>query len=401
MGGVDTEDVSPRKMRLAIVGPPDLEFYGGTQVNVIQLANFLSQNGYEVTAFGSGTYFKRREVKLGNGIRYYPNSFRFDPFAWEPILTVSSGVSEPLIGLFTSRRVAKTVGIFDIYYFTAPKFVLYALSKYVIGDKPLIIGNHGTYIEYLSSRKGFISKSLLNLFDSIFLKYAKAKNTVVHAQNTLQKEHYVKRGFEAKRVFVIPQCDVDFSKFKVRDNDQFRVLFLNRLSNDKGAHLIPNITNDCKDIEFVVIGDGPLMGLLKEKCGSNVRLTGFLSEEDKEDEVGKCDALLNLSRYESLSISSIEGIASGLTVVSRNKTSGLSLIQDKVRESVLFGEGTAGSISSIIRKIKGEKENDKRQFLEKKLRIRSTGESVFDKRVITSEMLELVRYAFSAESTAP
>ena len=59
------------------------------------------------------------------------------------------------------------------------------------------------------------------------------------------------------------------------------------------------------------------------------------------------------------------------------------------------------SLHDQIRKIKGEKENDKRQFLEKKLRIRSTGESVFDKRVVTSEMLELVRYAFSAESAAP
>ncbi|MDA8056344.1 MAG: glycosyltransferase family 4 protein [Thermoplasmatales archaeon] len=395
------ETMEASKKRVAIVGSPDLEFYGGTQVDVIQLANLLSESGYEVTIYGSGTYFRRREVDLRKGIQYFRNSFGFDPFSFHSILTLTSGVSEPLIGMFTAKRISRVVGAYDAYYITAPKFVLYALTKYVIRNQPVVIGNYGTYIEYLMSRENFISKSLINLFDSIFLKYAKSKNYTIHALNTVQRDHYLKMGIDASNIFIIPQCDVDFSKFKVRDNDQFRVLFLNRLSNDKGAHLIPDIANDCKDIEFVVIGDGPLMGLLKEKCGSNVRLTGFLSEEDKEDEVGKCDALLNLSRYESLSISSIEGIASGLTVVSRNKTSGLSLIQDKVRESVLFGEGTAGSISSIIRKIKGEKENDKRQFLEKKLRIRSTGESVFDKRVVTSEMLELVRYAFSAESAAP
>ena len=389
MGGVDTEDVSTRKIRLAIVGSPDLEFYGGTQINVIQLANFLSQHGYEVTAFGSGTYFKRREVKLGNGIRYYPNSFRFDPFAWEPVLKASSGVSEPLIGLFTSRKVAKTVGIFDIYYFTAPKFVLYALSKYVIGDKPLIIGNHGTYIEYLSSKSDFLSKSLLNLFDSIFLKYAGMKNTIIHAQNNLQMEHYIKRGIDSKKIFVIPQCDVDFSLYSVRDNDKFRVVFLNRLSSDKGADFIAEIAKRCEEIDFIVIGDGPLRNRLGERCGANVRLTGFLSESAKDEELSNCDAMINLSKYESLSISSVEGIASGLTVISLNSTSGLSFIHEKIPEAVLFADGTFESATSAIKRIKNEKDSDRKRFMEKKLKIQSKGEAVFDKKVIISKMVEL------------
>ena len=388
---IDTVDASSKEKSVAVIGSPDLEFYGGTQVNVLQLANFLSQSGYRVTIYGSGTYFKRREVELGNNIRYFPHSFRFDPFSWEPILKASSGISEPLIGMFTSRKVAKTVGTFDIYYFTAPKFVMYALSKHVIRDVPLIIGNHGTYIEYLSSKSDFLSKSLLNLFDSIFLKYVGMKNTFIHAQNNLQMEHYIKRGIDAKKIFVIPQCDVDFSLYSVKDNDKFRVVFLNRLSSDKGADFIAEIAKRCEEIDFIVIGDGPLRNRLDERCGPNVKLTGFLSESAKNEELGNCDAMINLSKYESLSISSIEGIASGLTVISRNSTSGLNFIHEKIPESVLFADGTVESTCCVIKQIKNEKDSDRKKFVEKKLKIRSKGEAVFDKKVIIGKMVELFK----------
>ena len=395
---MNSEDKSPGggAKNVAIVGSPNLEFYGGTQVNVIQSAEILSALGFKITIFGSGTYFERRNVDLGEKIGYVKNAFPFDPFSWKIVQKVSRGVSEPLIGMFTSGKIMKIVGNHDSYYFTAPKFIFRSISGRIDSSKRVLLANHGTYLEFLSSRRGLLSSALINLFDSIFLKYANSENTFIHTQNTFQREHYLKRGIPGERIFLIPQCDVDFSRYSVRNNDEFRVLFLNRLSKDKGAHLIPNITNECKDVEFVVIGDGPLMYRLREECGQNVRFTGFLSEKDKEDEVGKCDVILNLSSYESLSISSIEGIASGLTVVSKNETSGLSFIREKVPGAVLFGDKTVDSMSSIIRKIKKEKENDRRQFLENKLRIRSNGEPVFDKSVVTNEMVELFRFAISA-----
>ena len=334
-------------------------------------------------------------MQLRNDVLYFPNSFSFDPFAWEPILKASSGVSEPLIGMFTSRRVARTVGHFDIYYFTAPKFVLYALSKYLIKDEPMIIGNHGTYVEYLTARGDFISGSLLNLFDSVFLKYVNMKKAIIHAQNNEQMEHYIKRGIDPKKIFVIPQCDVDFSFYKARDNDRFRVVFLNRLSGDKGADMIPEIAERCKNVDFVVIGDGPLKNFLKERCGPNVRLTGFLSESEKEEELACSDVMINLSNYESLSISSVEGVASGLTVISRKCTSGLKFIHGKIPESTILTEGTVEKICLAITQTRNEKESDRKSFFDKKLRIRYKGEEMFDRKVIIGKMIELFTAAES------
>ncbi len=393
---MNSEDKSPGggAKNVAIVGSPNLEFYGGTQVNVIQSAEILSALGFKITIFGSGTYFERRNVDLGGKIGYIKNAFPFDPFSWRIVQKISRGVSEPLIGMFTSRRIMKIVGNHDGYYFTAPKFIFRSISGRIDSRKRVLLANHGTYLEFLSSRRGILSRALINLFDSIFLKYANRQNTFIHTQNTFQREHYLKRGIPGERIFLIPQCDVDFSRYAVRKNDEFRVLFLNRLSKDKGAHLIPTIANKCSGVNFIVVGDGPLLNEIKSNAGENVRLTGFLSEEEKEREVEMCDVILNLSNYESLSISSIEGLAAGLRIISKERTSGLTFISESVEGAVDFSDGSVRSICEIVEKIRREKEADLGKFVEGKEGIRKRAEAIFDRNVIDRKMEMMFKAVF-------
>ncbi|MEM3908374.1 MAG: glycosyltransferase family 4 protein, partial [Nitrososphaerota archaeon] len=358
----ERENLNNEKMNVAIVGSPDLEFSGGTQINVIQLATLLSRSGFKVTIFGSGTYFVRREVVLEDGIEYRKNAFNLDPFAWRTVQRISKGVSEPLIGMFSSRYIYKKIKGYRIYYFTAPKFVLYSFLKHSSHKEKVIVGNHGTYIEYLSSKKSFISKSLLNLFDSIFLKYIKRNDIYIHAQNNSQAKHYVERGIDPNRIAVVPQCDVDFSSYTMKKNEAFRILFLNRVSKEKGANLIPEIARNLRDIEFIVIGDGPLLSYLRKECPSNVKIKGFLPESKKKEEMAECSLMLNLSEYESLSISSIEGIACGQRILSLRRTTGLEFIHEKVPEAVIFSDGSVEGICREIMRIKEFMEKDRDKF---------------------------------------
>jgi hypothetical protein len=63
--------------RVAIIGSPDLEFYGGTEVNVIHSALLLHRLGFSVAVFGSGTYFDRRNVEIDVLIKYRRNAVPF------------------------------------------------------------------------------------------------------------------------------------------------------------------------------------------------------------------------------------------------------------------------------------------------------------------------------------
>ena len=383
--------------RVAIIGSPDLEFYGGTQVNVIHSALLLHRLGFSVTIFGSGTYFERRNVELDEGIKYMRNAFPFSILSRKFILRVTRGVVEPLLGALSSRRIFSVVGGYDSYYFTAPKFIFSAVTKRLGGEKNVLLANHGTYMEFLSSRRIFAAASLINLFDSVFLKYANRRKTFIHVQNRFQMEHYLKRGFSEEMIFLIPQCDVDFSKYITKDNDSFRVLFLNRLSKDKGAHLIPEIARICGDVEFVVVGDGPLMEKMKSNAPANMKMKGFLPEEEKVREVEGCDVIINLSNYESLSISSIEGLAAGLIVISKEETSGLKFIGESVEGSVLFAGGSVEGVCNLIHRLKGEKESGRGNFAERKRAIRERAMEVFDVAVIDRKMEDMFRKAFGGK----
>ena len=382
---------------VAIIGSPDLEFYGGTQVDVIYSARILLRMGHRVTIFGSGTYFDRRNVKLEDGIKYIRNAFPFSPFSRKSILRITGGVVEPLLGALSSRRIFSIVGGYDAYYFTAPKFIFSAVARRLEGKKSVLLTNYGTYVEFLSSRRVFAATSLVNLFDSIFLKYADRRKTFIHVLNRFQMEHYLKRGFSAEMIFLIPQCDVDFSKYITKDNDSFRVLFLNRLSKDKGAHLIPEIARICGDVEFVVVGDGPLMEKMKSNAPANMKMKGFLPEEEKVREVEGCDVIINLSNYESLSISSIEGLAAGLIVISKEETSGLKFIGGSVEGSVLFAGGSVEGVCNLIHRLKGEKESGRGNFAERKRAIRERAMEVFDVAVIDRKMEDMFRKAFGGK----
>lgn len=380
--------------KVAIVGSPDLEFYGGTQVNVIQLANFLTERGYGTAIYGSGTYFNRKDVTLRKDIIYYKNAFNFDPFAWTLVQKLTRGVSEPLIGMFTSKVIYNIVKGYDKFYFTAPKFIFFSFLKYSRGNERIILGSYGTYFEYLLSKRNVVAKSLLNLFDSIFLRYARRRNVFIHALNSFQRDYYLQRGLDPEKIFVIPQCDVDFTKFIVKDNDQFRVLFLNRLSKDKGAHLIPKIAENCPDIDFTIVGDGPLMTFLRNQNMKNVKITGFLPEAVKEEEVSVCDVILNLSDYESLSISSIEGLAAGLVVVSKEETMGLKFISKEVPDSVVFPTRHLDDIPKILNHLKDEKTRDRQGILARKHQIRKIAQLSFDSPVIKDKMNKLFNSVF-------
>lgn len=63
-------------------------------------------------------------------------------------------------------------------------------------------------------------------------------------------------------------------------------------------------------------------------------LHGFVSEEQKREILSYCDAMIVPSYFESLSIASIEGLASGLTLVASQSAQGLKYIIDKNK---LFG----------------------------------------------------------------
>ena len=152
----------------------------------------------------------------------------------------------------------------------------------------------------------------------------KTGNIVVHSR-TVQKR--VKDYMELDSS-VIPYS---FAGKILKDHERFldrklRLLFMGRLQKQKGAHILPEVSQllDAKKIdhEIIVLGDGELMGQLKEeieKENLKIKLMGFISDRDEiYNFLGMSDILLVPSVYEPFGIVVLEAMSAGIPVVGTN-----------------------------------------------------------------------------------
>ncbi len=125
----------------------------------------------------------------------------------------------------------------------------------------------------------------------------------------------------------------------------------------------------------------------------NIILHGFVSEEQKRKILASCDVMIVPSYFESLSIASIEGLASGLTLVASRSAQGLKYIIDK---SKLFGvllPRDKKYFSNELNLLWKRKIDDYENFIKKRKEIRETAMNRFDENMILQSLSELVKYS--------
>ena len=166
--------------------------------------------------------------------------------------------------------------------------------------------------------------------------------------------------------------------------------FLGRMVKGKCVDVLLGIIKKYRDIEIFIIGEGPLLRRLqsvaeKEKR-KNVHVLSRVSEEQKRDILSNCDAMIVPSISDSLSIATIEGIASGLHIITSDKSNGPRYI---VSKSPLMGrivKRKAAAFYEEIISLSQFKERDRADFEKRKEIRKTTGQLMFDRRAIEKSM---------------
>jgi len=103
-----------------------------------------------------------------------------------------------------------------------------------------------------------------------------------------QKENHVMMGIPEEKIHIIPHF-YEYSPEKTIDTIGKNVLFIGRLSKEKGVHLLLDgwkLVNQ-SDAMLVFMGDGPelkvLQARVKDEGIPNVRFLGFVKKEDQMD----------------------------------------------------------------------------------------------------------------------
>lgn len=383
-------------MKVAILGPLDLEYMGGGETNSMMVGNLLSDAATSVTYFGAGCPLENVPMeKIYPHIKfdYQPSAFPRDPMSNPTVLKTSSLLSLGLIGMIGVKKILKRLEDYDTVYFSYPSLLSKRMIPKIIKQgKRVILANHGTFFEFFDHSSNPLLKALKIIGQEVLIRPLSKFNgkLLIHTQTSFQSSVYTSLGMDESNIIEIPQNNVNFREYKVgKPHKGFNVVFLGRLAKSKGVQLLMEIIKSNPDVSFKVIGNGPMLKkLMKVTDGTSAEIYGYISDKDKKAILESSDLMVVPSVFDSLSIASIEGLASGLPLLASNTAEGPKYILSK---DGIFGKLIGRSVEEFTSQIKvysSYKHNDPIAYYRDKIERRKRAMSIFNKEKVEDQLMK-------------
>ena len=261
---------------------PTLEGIGGIAQHVRDLIKFLKENGHQVDVISSENILTIPIKKLKN-----------------PSFLLSS--------FFKTKFMKK----YDIVHAQHPIAAL--AMKNVTGKKILTI--HGVYSQQIEMLHGKLSSTFSNKYEKNALTWADA----ITAGSIEALNHYKKSN---SNVFFIPNgIDIKSLPSGIDTRYTKQIIFAGRLSKEKGIYtVIETAKNLPKDIDLIIIGDGPEKSFVMEsiKNYKNIHYLGYQPKEKTISLIRGSKLLIQPSIAEGISATLLEAMACNTPVITTN-----------------------------------------------------------------------------------
>ncbi len=224
--------------------------------------------------------------------------------------------AERMAQTIEKRKNMKEFGLFHAHRVFPEGYAAMLLSKK--HDLPYLVTAHGGEIHSISNNNKTAVREVLE-------KAAK----VIFVSKALMKDACEKLGYDKYNGVVIPN-GVDTELFKPMDKETARknmglpidrkiVGFVGNLIEVKGADRLPAIARELmklrSDVFFLIVGDGPLMKMLRERMPVTTRFAGRLNHKLIPVALNALDVLAVPSRNEGFPAVILEARACGVRVV--------------------------------------------------------------------------------------
>ncbi len=252
----------------------------------------------------------------------------------------------------------------------------------------------------------------LPLFMFLFLaqarlskKYLRSRNVFFQVLNEAQRNFLIDEILIPRsNVFLIPNGLKTDLYTTVDNRDDFNIVVLGRINKlPKGSNLLPGIIKEVlkesdERLTFCIIGKGEYLSSLIKKIsdlGSEMRkrvsILGFISEVEKIKILSSGNLILSTSYTEPFPLSILEGLYSGLKVISTN-TSGVTYMLSKGED---FGTWLRPSEKDFARAILSEFrkwKDDPASYFERKVKRAKLSKNLFNEIKMTNDYLEMINY---------
>lgn len=382
-------------MKIRIYDRLPIEFFGGGEVSVVQLANHLGAEGYEVEVVSDSSYHGPTRLEP-NKVSPLVHHFRYVREDFAP-------PAFPYLHPFfrTSPRPEKmhSDDVHLVVVDRPPPLPFFTqLARRGIGKVALLM--YGFSFESIRGTNPAIAG--FQIFNNSYFRYiAGGINRSRIAIQVLTDESaasFARLGVPRDRLFVIPSGLPTGHYPDPRVGDRFAVVYVGRLDVVmKGCDLLERlalaIERDSEPtLSLSILGSGPASTRFSRfKRGARVTYHGFVDEGEKLRILQHSDLLVSTSYMEPFSLSVVEGLLCGLPVVSTS-TNGPRSIVGRNPDFGKLVERSADAFMKAIRQYLTSWSHRRDTFLQQKRERQRLAALTFDEAQMFEGYERLVEY---------
>ena len=352
---------------------------GGSESYMLYLGEHLRKMGHQVEYFGMyddkntvgntlGLYTQNMDFHSNGFSRFlYPFKIIYSFEAKKKIMKVIDDFKPDIVHMnninfqltpsiiygIKKRKIALVQTVHD-YQMICPNHLLYNFDKNIPCEK-CVRGSHINCIKNKCIHSSLV-KSIIGVIEAKFyslLKTYKKVDLFVCPSNFLENKLLSARKYYKGKTKTIHNF-IDKNKFtNIDGREEPYIVYVGRLSKEKGVELIANTAKLLPQYTFSVAGSGPDEDLLKGT--NNIRLEGFLTGDKLTKLMGNAKLLLLPSVcYENCPLSILEAHSMGVPVVTMNSGGMAELVKDGVTGTLVNDPTPEGIASKIKETIENE-----------------------------------------------
>ncbi len=263
-------------------------------------------------------------------------------------------ISPSILAVAKKRKIPVVMTLHD-YHLVSPNYGMFDRGQVVEPDP-----KH-PYWDTFRRRlvDGSASKSALSAFEGWLHRLLGVYGSVAKfvVPSAFAKGMMLRYGVEEKRLEVVPHF-IDLAGRVPRYESEARVVFVGRLSAEKGVDVLMRAMKKVRGLTCAVIGDGPekakLVALAEELKLENVETLGALHGADLDREIARAKAVVIPSRsYETFGLTALEAYAHGKPVIAA-RVGALPEVVREAKTGLLFEPGDHDDLAAKLNWLSGE-----------------------------------------------
>jgi glycosyltransferase involved in cell wall biosynthesis len=327
---------------------------GGVEQVTYHLAEELLRLGHSVVVLTLNTCSESMVEDL-NGMRVY----RANTLELTNTLGVQSAISTAVVKLMREVCRIEQPDILHanhLYFCTT----LAACLNLKVLRVPMVTTMHTGSISELEGVAGYA----VRLYERSIGRWILARSDHIVAVSQAVKRYAEMMGVGSRKISVVPNA-VDTVKFRPCNLDQrdgtIRVGFIGRLISYLGPQYLveaaPEILQTCRNVQFLVAGEGPIL----EELQHRVQQLGvahafrFLGTVPSVEFLQSCDVLVRPSLADGMPLTVLEAMACGIPTVVSRVGGNPEILQDRETGYLVEPRDLEQLVSRISRLVTDEK----------------------------------------------